>query len=595
MGIYNFYQVPKVSRLPHLISYSRAVYLGLVLGFFSVAFLRTAWVTEDAYITFRVIDNLNAGYGLVWNLGERVQVFTHPLWLFLLSPVVAVLHDPFWASLLVSYALLVCVLCLLFFLGRERPLHTMAVLLALLASRSFIDYSSSGLENPLVHLLLISFLWVYLRCKTASWRLEFLGSLFSALYLTRPDSVVVIVPAMLGEFIGFFWRERRVPWKLLVGTIPIISWTAFSLFYFGSAFPNTALAKLGTGLSVIQSFEQALAGIRWVASMDFVTLALIAGGTGVALLHKNLPFRLVGTGIALWFLYYMKAGGDYMGGRFFSPITVIAVWLLIERIRVSALSTRFAWALSVGLVLLVSLRPHHMLIPALAQEDRFFDRPAGGLFLTLLSPQRFNNMTIDNDGMADERGFYYLTQGMLPNMYDAGAREGALWAALGSAASQKPGVYLACNIGAFGYFAGREVEIIDPYALSDPFLARLPVRDGARIGHYERALPGGYLETVLTGSSRLHDPALERLWHLISEVSRGDLFSLARLAAIYELNVRASELVRASTYERNDVILPGYVIQSTSKRSCLGQTQAPFIWSVKLREGGAVVAHFSAQ
>ena len=74
MGIYNFYQVPKVSRLPHLISYSRAVYLGLVLGFFSVAFLRTAWVTEDAYITFRVIDNLNAGYGLVWNLGERVQV-----------------------------------------------------------------------------------------------------------------------------------------------------------------------------------------------------------------------------------------------------------------------------------------------------------------------------------------------------------------------------------------------------------------------------------------------------------------------------------------------------------------------------------------
>ena len=115
MGIYNFYQVPKVSRLPHLISYSRAVYLGLVLGFFSVAFLRTAWVTEDAYITFRVIDNLNAGYGLVWNLGERVQVFTHPLWLFLLSPVVAVLHDPFWASLLVSYALLVCVLCLPFF------------------------------------------------------------------------------------------------------------------------------------------------------------------------------------------------------------------------------------------------------------------------------------------------------------------------------------------------------------------------------------------------------------------------------------------------------------------------------------------------
>src|SRR6187402_2076752 len=45
--------------------------------------LRYAWVAEDAYITFRVVDNFTHGYGLRWNVAERVQVYTHPLWLLL--------------------------------------------------------------------------------------------------------------------------------------------------------------------------------------------------------------------------------------------------------------------------------------------------------------------------------------------------------------------------------------------------------------------------------------------------------------------------------------------------------------------------------
>jgi hypothetical protein len=32
-----------------------------------------AWVVDDAYITFRTIDNFLNGYGLRWNVAERVQ------------------------------------------------------------------------------------------------------------------------------------------------------------------------------------------------------------------------------------------------------------------------------------------------------------------------------------------------------------------------------------------------------------------------------------------------------------------------------------------------------------------------------------------
>ena len=54
------------------------------------------WVDEDAFIDFRVIHNLLAGYGPVFNVGERVEVDSDPLWM----GVLAFLHvlTP-WASI----------------------------------------------------------------------------------------------------------------------------------------------------------------------------------------------------------------------------------------------------------------------------------------------------------------------------------------------------------------------------------------------------------------------------------------------------------------------------------------------------------------
>ena len=50
-------------------------------GLFAVFF----WLCDDAYISLRTVDNWVAGRGLRWNAFERVQSFTHPLWLLLLA------------------------------------------------------------------------------------------------------------------------------------------------------------------------------------------------------------------------------------------------------------------------------------------------------------------------------------------------------------------------------------------------------------------------------------------------------------------------------------------------------------------------------
>src|SRR5712692_3374466 len=57
------------------------------LTFYLCVIVKDAWFNDDSYITFRTVDNFVNGYGLTWNIDERVQVYTHPLWMFLLSMV----------------------------------------------------------------------------------------------------------------------------------------------------------------------------------------------------------------------------------------------------------------------------------------------------------------------------------------------------------------------------------------------------------------------------------------------------------------------------------------------------------------------------
>ena len=74
---------------------SRAV-LALLTALFVVVVLRTAWIHDDAYITYRTVDNFVNGYGLRWNPAERVQTYTHPLWMFVVSAAYAVTHEMFF-------------------------------------------------------------------------------------------------------------------------------------------------------------------------------------------------------------------------------------------------------------------------------------------------------------------------------------------------------------------------------------------------------------------------------------------------------------------------------------------------------------------
>jgi arabinofuranosyltransferase len=56
------------------------------------------WMAEDAFIYLRVVRNVLDGHGPVFNLGQRVEVFTSPIWIALLSGLGALLPHSWRAA-----------------------------------------------------------------------------------------------------------------------------------------------------------------------------------------------------------------------------------------------------------------------------------------------------------------------------------------------------------------------------------------------------------------------------------------------------------------------------------------------------------------
>ena len=497
----------------------------LLIAAFSTAFYRTAWVAEDAFITFRVIDNTLNGLGLVWNPGERVQAFTHPLWFFLLLPLIEIFKDPYYVAISLSYGLLLCTFSITWKLLRDTEWRSWLAFSALLWSHSFIDYSSSGLENPLIHFFAVLFIWIWIR----QGNIFLLSLVGSALFLCRPDAIILIAPSIIWQL----FKTRN--WhSALLGISPAAIWTLFSLFYYGTPVPNTALAKVGTDISLIENFQQALKYFQWVYDSDPVTLAILFIGTTCGFLDKK--FRPLSIGIILFIAYLFYVGADYMGGRFLSYPALVATLLM-------ALSN-FKIATNALLTILIY--------------------SIGSLSTTIFSPTHFMRSYIIN-GIADERGFYYQNLGLSPVLRAKSWRTHS-WFREGEL---EPGLYTRCAIGMAAYSGGPHIQWIDRLALTEPFLARLPSRTGVRVGHYERAFPDGFLESKVSNENLISDENLRKLYDDVTFATKHPLFAPERWGAIWRLNTGFHKN-SFNNFDRNSIGLPGIPVETESPLSCYG-------------------------
>jgi len=511
--------------------------LGVVIALFLillvVTLVRTAWLCDDAYITYRTIDNLQAGHGLTWNVGERVQPHTHPLWMLLLAFTTWITGELYGTVIGVGITLtLVAVAFTIRTVGFGwGGVTTLAVLCF---SRSFIDFSTGGLEDPLSHCLLAVFLWLTFRPAEdlhEKSRVTALALVVGLALTTRMDTLLFYLPALLTLFRPSAGLRGLKPFA--IGFAPFVLWELFSVIYFGFPFPNVAYTKLGIEIPAGEVAQQGLAYLRNSFHNDPLTLSAIAAGVTLTVLRRAPRSLPIAIGTLLYLVYVVRVGGDFMSGRMVSLPLFAAATLL----------GRYAATLSWGPA---------MLLPDLAVFLGILaPYPTIATGADFAPPERLLDAA-DTNGIADERMVYYGATGLLSERrLEFVRKEGKpgmpahSWAVKGLEASRKPpAVMTRSTIGYFSYFAGPKVYVVDANALTDPLLARIPrliehkTRNERtwRIGHFTRKLPKGYVQTLKTGGDKFAHRGLAEYYAVLQRVVTGPLFTAERWRAIWKLN-----------------------------------------------------------
>ena len=497
------------------------------MSVFAIVLLRTAWVCDDAYITFRTIDNWVHGYGLRWNIAERVQTFTHPLWLFVLSSGYVITREPYFTSLVFSTALTFGSLWLV---ARNLVTSTttaIVVLVLFVCSKAFVDFSTSGLENPLTHFLLVLFFLVAWRRPATPRTVLLATGLVSLVMLTRIDLGLLVLPTA-GMLLLRSWSMQSLRSAAVV-LLPLLAWELFSITYYGFPFPNTAYAKLSTGIPEGLLLTQGLRYLTDSLRQDPVSLAAIATALVVTGLRAGRAAWPAAAGIVIYLAYTVWIGGDFMSGRFITAPFLCGVCLI----------GRHAWnwpRLAVGgvcaaVVSLALLAPS----PSLLTGADF--RPAPG-------------PAADDHGISDVRRYYYPNAGLLrtngaftparDRLYDQGLE----------ARANGTRVMIVKPMGLLGFAAGPTVHLVDVWALGDPLLARLPSRqDRWTIGHFARRTPEGYAETLENGRNAIVESGVAAYYDRLSLITRGPIWAGARWRAIVRMNRgEYQSFLRSSSY-----------------------------------------------
>ena len=480
------------------------------LAAFFVIILRCAWVADDAYITFRTIDNWSLGHGPVWNIGERVQAYTHPLWMLILAGLHWMTSELYFTSLIVSLTASLATAWIL--LDRVKGMRLILVGMLLCTCKAFIDFSTSGLEDPLSHLLIVIASLSLMKDRQDIRDLR-LSSFWIALAATcRLDLLFLLGPALCFQWVRHRGSSGR--WQALwAGFLPLVLWEGFATLYYGHPLPNSALAKLGArpwwelmpqGLSYLWN------SLRWDPVL-LVTLGLVLVPALVSLRKDWRPSGGLALGGLFYVFYVVSVGGDFMSGRFLTEPFVIALVLLTS----TASDSRFEskWV------------PRILIAGAVLQ----------GLFHPLSSWKSgvdFTHYDWDDAAIADERGYYYADTGLIMLWrYDRDPVQPGR-----RVPAEDARVVVMETVGVDGYTAGPDVHIIDQMALGDPLLSRLPCTDDhARVGHYKRLAPDGYLASLQQGQNVIADTETAALFTRVQILTRGDIWDGERLRLILEM------------------------------------------------------------
>jgi arabinofuranosyltransferase len=282
---------------------------------------------DDAFISFRYAFNLAHGKGLVFNVNDRIEGFSNPLWVLILSLFQTCGVDMAVAAKMLGLACGVLTLYLAWRISRRvfdlSPAVHFCLTAYLATNVSFVYYAISGMETGFYLFCVLSMICLLQEDQYGP------ATLFcSLLVLTRPEGILFAVPLIVGLF-------QRTPVQAGVrrlGLLPVaiyILMVALRWLYYSRLLPNTYSAKmpeLSWTVGALLGHAKALVGYTlFQSTIGIPMLILFFAGCAVLANRKTAPL-LSAIGCMGFFVCLSK--GDWMSyWRFYLPVLPLIVIL----------------------------------------------------------------------------------------------------------------------------------------------------------------------------------------------------------------------------------------------------------------------------
>lgn len=448
------------------------ILLGVICLIFVYLCFQTKFVQDDAYITFRYVENFINGNGLVFNIGEKVEGYTNFLWLILLSIFAVLGMNMIDISQYLSVGFGVMTLIMTYKVSSliilndtssiskkgksstedESPAKLLDLVPVILTASvgAFQYWSISGMETSMFVALCLLAIYYYLRDGNKPGIVYNYPLVLFLASLTRPEGQYVFGIIILHKIIMTFRDNRSGAIKELLSKnnlityavyiIPTLLYMLFRLAYYGYPFPNTFYAKTGFSAVYLQT--------GWEYFWGFSSGYLLWGIAFIApliLFRRKEIFSQVLLLFMLYFLYtiyIISIGGDVLPlYRFFYFVGPL-VFILFGKVL-----TNFYFYL---------------------KSNVTSGKPIGAVSLVLIGALVYGwyNYTSQKDDIQQKME---LENGLVAKMQISGE-----WF---KTKQQEKGEILdvgATTIGALSYYAGDKVNIIDMLGLTDEEVAHNP-------------------------------------------------------------------------------------------------------------------------
>jgi len=272
---------------------------------------------DDAYITFRYAENWVAGFGPVYNPGERVEGYTCFLWMALLAVGHALgAATPVLAKVLGALAAggtLVLLGTMDRWLSGADGRAAAAAALSLGACGMFSGWALSGMEVALVGLLVMATWSAHWASHDRPGWAPAAGVFAALAAMTRPDAVLIVGAQTLEHLAQRRWRVAgRHGAGFSVVFVPF--WLGRWAWY-GWFFPNTFYAKVGA------TSAQAWRGLHYTVDFLWPAAPLLLPLLFLPLVSRRGRFAGAVGWLLLHAVYVVAVGGDGMAAfRFYVPM-----------------------------------------------------------------------------------------------------------------------------------------------------------------------------------------------------------------------------------------------------------------------------------